>query len=287
MRLMGLVPVLILAGLGCGNDGKGTAATGGAGGSTGGSAGGPGADAAADVAAGGSGGGTGGTGGAGGTGGGSGGTGGARLDAAPDLATGETGAPAEECRKDSDCPPIQCLVPPCDPVICVLGDRGFHRCQVQTRPALEACPEPNSPPGCCRNDSGCTNQPNGHCIPFSFEYCGGPAPLPGNTCRFDECTSDAACTARPNGFCTGGWPRTCQYGPCRTSADCNRMPGGTCVLATVNAGYCPRPAVFCRYPNDPCRTDADCRGASMNGLVCNVRPDGHGTMCIDRGPPPP
>ena len=130
-------------------------------------------------------------------------------------------------------------------------------------------------------------QKNGRCVPFSHEYCGGPPPLPGNFCRYDECTSDTDCTAMPNGFCTAGYPRACRYGPCRTSVDCNRAPGGTCVLAASNAGYCPRLAVYCRYPTDPCRTDADCKGASLNGLVCNAKADGHGTMCVDRGPPPP
>jgi hypothetical protein len=258
--------------LGCGSSGPGTTATGGGGGAgpTGGS-GGAVADAGADAAA------TGGT---------SGGQDSGRADTAPDLAAGDT-APAGECRKDSDCPPIQCLVPPCDPVVCVLGDRGLHQCQLRTHPALESCNQSPTGVPCCRADSECTAQPNGHCVPHSHEYCGGPAPQPGNGCRYDTCTSDADCTAMPNGFCTASYERNCRYGPCRSNADCSRGPGGLCVLATINAGYCVRPAVFCRYSSDPCRADSDCKGASLNGQVCNARPDGHGTVCTDRGPPPP
>jgi hypothetical protein len=58
-------------------------------------------------------------------------------------------------------------------------------------------------------------------------------------------------------------------------------------MATLNSGYCPRPVVFCRYNTDPCRSDPDCRGVSLNGMVCAPRSDLHGTMCVDRGPPPP
>jgi hypothetical protein len=130
-------------------------------------------------------------------------------------------------------------------------------------------------------------QPHGHCIPFINGYCGGPAPLPGNTCRYDTCTADSDCTTMPNGFCSAGFPRACVYAPCRTNADCTRGPGGRCALATLNSGYCPRPVALCRYDNDPCRSDSDCKGASINGLVCAPRADLHGTMCVDRGSPPP
>jgi hypothetical protein len=271
MRPMRLGLVLLVVGLGCGDDGPGTATGGSGGGGAAGSGGAGGTlspDAGVDAAAGG------------------GGQGGVAADAGRDQGAGEAGPPGA-CTRDSDCPPIQCLVPPCDPVVCVLSEGGVRRCETRTRPALQTCPAMSQLEMCCRSDAECTMKPNGHCIPFAHGYCGGAAPMPGNTCRYDACTSDADCTAMPNGFCTAGWERTCQYGPCRTNADCNKSPGGTCVLATANAGYCPRPAVFCRYPNDPCRSDSDCRGASINGLVCNTNPDLHGTRCVDRGVPPP
>jgi hypothetical protein len=233
---------------------------------------------------------------AGGTGGGAGGTGGAggggldaasdsRLpDAGLDAASGEAGG-HDDCRSDGDCPIIQCLVAPCPDSLCLMGSDGFHHCQTRPRPALQACPAPRSP-ACCRGDSDCNEAPRGRCVPHSYEYCGGPPPLPGNGCRYDHCTSDADCTDMPNGFCSGGSQRTCSYGPCRTNADCNRRPGGRCVLESVHS-FCDFSAAFCRYANDPCRTDADCPQTGANGSACLPNKDLHGASCQDRPPPPP
>jgi hypothetical protein len=272
MRL--LIVALLVAGCGSGST---VIATGGSGGASGGTGGGTGGATPADAAT---------------------GTGGQADAASPDGPPADAPAPdagadapipVEGCRTDSDCPPIQCLVPPCDEFVCVLGADGTHQCRLNARPAPVACTEPSPDPSfrCCLSQADCTMQPHGHCIPWSYNHCAGPPPLPGNTCVYDACTSDADCTAMPNGFCTAGFPRFCLSGPCRSHADCNRGPGGRCVMETIAGGWCPRPTVFCRYSNDPCRVDADCKGASVGGLVCSPRMDLHGTMCVDRGPPPP
>jgi hypothetical protein len=164
-----------------------------------------------------------------------------------------TAAPAppaqgrDECAHDRDCPPIECLVAPCPPAICALGDDGLLHCG-----PLERAPGPPCTPVGGRN----------------------------------ECEGDDDCTQQPRGVCGPRAPRRCLYGPCRTNADCTRAPGGTCVLDEVGA-YCPEPKVFCRYPGDPCRQDSDCKGASRFGLVCVPNDDLQGQICKDRGPPPP
>ncbi|HET6282197.1 MAG TPA: hypothetical protein VFH73_14630, partial [Polyangia bacterium] len=59
--------------------------------------------------------------------------------------------------------------------------------------------------------------------------------------------------------------------------------GGVCVIGFVttigNAGPCVIPIVFCRYPNDPCRTGADCAGFPAKVCLPNGRPSG--PSCVD------
>jgi hypothetical protein len=211
------------------------------------------------------------------------GTGGTTGSAGVTGAAGVAGH--DDCRKDSDCPPIACLVAPCPDSLCALGGDGFHHCQVRLHPTLTACGGNPTGMDCCGSDAACTQQPHGMCVPFTTGYCGGPAPPPINECRYDQCQADGDCTAKPNGVCTTGYPRVCAYGPCRKNADCNKGPGGTCVLASVGS-FCPSEAVFCRYPTDPCRQNADCKGTSPYGQVCVPNADGQGTVCRDQSPPP-
>jgi hypothetical protein len=267
-----LLVLVVLAGCGSG----GAAAPGGSGGVSG-----TGGAAAPDAAAGSGGDASAGSGGV------DGGGGGVVPDAGPDR--GFMSPPdgyAGDCVQDSDCPTVAGVD---QPLLCQLGPDGFHHCKLPFVPPLQACPAPNPDPSflCCRSDAQCTQQPHGHCLPFSHRYCGGPPPLPGNFCRYDACTRDSDCTAMANGFCTANFERSCVYGPCRTNADCTRGPRGRCVMDTLNSGYCPREVVFCSYEGDPCRSDRDCKGVSLNGMICAPRPDLHGTVCIDRGPPPP
>jgi hypothetical protein len=123
---------------------------------------------------------------------------------------------------------------------------------------------------------------------FYLNYCGGPAPLPINECRYDACTRDADCTgvrraSAPSG--TRASASTALAGPTRTAA---RDPNGRCVLSAVGGSFCQHDAVFCRYSTDPCTSNGDCTGRGAGfGQACLPRPDGQGTMCQDVPPPAP
>jgi hypothetical protein len=191
----------------------------------------------------------------------------------------------DDCRTDADCPAGVCSGPPCSELLCSLGADGFHHCTVRTLPAPQACSTTSSLP-CCTSDAECTDAPRGHCIPYSYQYCGGPAPLPGNDCRYDACTADADCTAQPNGVCTAGTPRACIYGPCRVSADCTAGPGGLCVLDSPQR-FCPYPILFCRYADDPCHSSDECpQFMSPYGAACVPNTDLQGVSCQTVPPPP-
>ncbi len=285
------------AGGSAGGGAGGTVRTGGAGGTvgtggtvrTGGAGGTVGTGGAAGRGSGGSGGAAGGGGtagrvGSGGAGGrvGVGGTGGGVGSGGAIGSGGVTGG--DQCAADRACPPIQCLVPPCPDNVCVLGRDGFHQCQQRAHLMPESCDQAGMP--CCTADSQCTERANGECLSNSVGYCGGPAPPPGNSCRYSDCRSDADCTASPNGICTAGYPRICIYGPCRRNADCTNASGGTCVLG-VTGLICQGPAVYCAYSSDPCRVNSDCTGSSLYGKRCIPNTNLHGTTCQDAPPPPP
>src|SRR6186713_1082489 len=90
----------------------------------------------------------------------------------------------DECQSDADCPTSGCSSPPCSELLCALGNDGFHHCTPRTPPAPVVCPEAGATV-CCDSDAKCTAMSGGHCIPFYLNYCGGPAPLPINECRYD------------------------------------------------------------------------------------------------------
>ena len=196
--------------------------------------------------------------------------------------TGTGGAPGhDDCQRDSDCPTIMCIKAPCPTNVCVLSTDGYHHCRLRQVPALEMC-NPNFSLPCCTSDADCTMRPHGACVPSSIDACGGPARI-GNECRYDNCQSDADCTAMPRGVCSDGYPRSCFYGPCRQNSDCTAHPGGVCQLAVVGL-YCRGDAVFCKYPSDPCQSNADCKGSLM---ACVPNDNGQGTVCKTQPPPPP
>ena len=187
----------------------------------------------------------------------------------------------DECHVDSDCHPIECLVAPCPDVVCVLGSDGLHHCGTRSRPQLATCNSTTD--GCC-TDSACTDAAHGICAPSDVVVCSGGPPLSGDRCVYDQCESDADCTAHAHGFCSGDLPRACIYGPCTTSADCTKHAGGICALEIVG-GYCPGPAVFCSYPDDPCHINTDC-GSGFT-MACLPNSDGQGESCQQVSPPPP
>ena len=215
---------------------------------------------------------------AGGDAGGAAGAGGASVDGS-----------AGSCMVDKDCPPPPCQTPPCPESLCAMGENG-HRCVTREHPPYAVCPTDAG--DCCTNDSQCTAAPNGYCIPYTYSipWCtmnlALPPPQPGNRCLYDLCSADSDCTAQPNGFCSPDFQRRCAYGPCSADTDCNRGPGGKCVVALV-CEWASRRSAFCRYPADPCRSNADC-GTSEAGtnMFCVPNTDGHGTFCKDGGIPP-
>jgi hypothetical protein len=250
--------------------GGNTTGSGGGGGSTTGMDGAGGTGGTTTGAGGAGTGGGGGRAGTGGTGGGTAGAGGSNFDGG-----------ADECVVDQDCPPPPCPTLPCPETLCAMGNDGFHHCVTRVHPALTSC-SPTGP-SCCMDDNEC-GAPRGHCIPWTYNFCGGP-PGFGNSCKVDACTSDMDCTAQPNGFCTADYPRGCVYGPCRTKSNCNQRAGGLCVMDRVYS--CPRDVVFCRYADDPCQSDADCKPDGGQSQMCVPRDDLQGMMCVIRPPPPP
>jgi hypothetical protein len=198
---------------------------------------------------------------------------------------GSGGIPADECDSDEDCPPNECLVPPCPELVCALGSQGYRVCQTRDPLPVGTCSEPTGEP-CCESSEDCQDAPAGHCVPFSLGYCGGPAPPDTSTCRYDTCDSDSDCSAGEHGVCLLDYPRTCNYGPCNESADCTEGAGGRCVM--TRAGQpCPELVVYCQYDDDPCDSDDDCPTANGMRQVCEPDADGHGRRCAPWQPPPP
>jgi hypothetical protein len=256
--------------------GSGAASTGGAAGS---STGGMGGDVSGSGGAGGASAG-GGAGNAGGSAGNAGGSAGSEAGTG-----GSGGIPADECDSNEDCPPNECLVPPCPELVCALGSQGYRVCQTRDPLPVGNCSEPTGEP-CCESSEDCQDAAGGHCVPFSLGYCGGPAPPDTSTCRYDTCDSDSDCSAGENGVCLLDYPRTCNYGPCNDSADCTEGAGGRCVM--TRAGQpCPELVVYCQYDDDACDSDDDCPTANGMRQVCEPDADGHGRRCAPWQPPPP
>jgi hypothetical protein len=213
-----------------------------------------------------------------------GGAGGARDAGGVSDAGGDA---VDECRRDEDCPQPTCIRAPCPTAACAFAADGAHHCVTRVAPTLSQCPTEGGVQPCCTSDAACTMHPGGVCVPYAYNYCGGPAPWPGNQCQYDACRSDADCTAQPHGICTAGFPRTCLYGACRTNADCTRGPGGRCTLGKTPAG-CAQTVVYCAYDGDPCKRSQDC-GMGTNGLarVCAPNANLQGRSCQQQQPPPP
>jgi hypothetical protein len=262
-----------------GSGNSGGAAGAGAGGGTAGTGASGGNGGAAGTGVAGSGGTTGGAGGRGGT-----------ADAGGTTADGG----AVLCVVDQDCPPPPCTALPCPQSLCALGSEGVHRCVTRTHPDLDTCDPATSfccsgtSQSCCHADSECGASPIANCISHDYGFCGGPPIQGGNSCKVDVCTSDSNCTGQqPNGFCTARYPRYCVYGPCRTNADCNQRAGGRCVMDVPHYS-CTKETVFCRYADDPCEVDTDCKPDDAGrSMVCYPRDDLQGTQCTLPPPPPP
>ena len=180
------------------------------------------------------------------TGSGGGGTGGGSSTS---TTTGAGGAGASgDCDLDADCPGGTCVE---------MTPGGWRVCSVPPDPAT-TCSQPGFDE-CC-DTSECAM---GTCLTAPVvPYCGGPQPLDNNVCAVDQCQSDAECGA--GAFCSSGpmlgrKVRACIPAACRLDSDCAAEAGGACV--PVVEPCCGASAgLFCVYPSDGCRSDADCPG---------------------------
>ena len=116
----------------------------------------------------------------------------------------------------------------------------------------------------CCSDANCHGESDGFCAAFDVGYCGGPAPMEANICRYHECGSDDDCT----GICLpagvlGTINSTCLNTGCSNDSDCTDGNDGQCALL-YNSPTCPEAVLSCVY------TDAECRRAEGcdNGDVC-------------------
>ena len=105
-------------------------------------------------------------------------------------------------------------------------------------------------------------------------------------CVCTECEVDADCPEPDREMCiaAGTWGairNRCQWTSCRTNFDCVSRPGGQCIAFCNRCSADDPPPVqgkYCRYPDDPCSTDADC-GTGR----CVAGPDGF--ECAEAGCP--
>ncbi|MCC6521863.1 MAG: hypothetical protein IT373_04315 [Polyangiaceae bacterium] len=165
--------------------------------------------------------------------------------------TGGTGTGGSQssgdCQSNADCPGTECL--PVTP-------GGWKAC---TDVVVEAttCGMPMMDECCTTAECAA-----GLCLTTPVvPYCGGIQPAEYNVCAGDECQSDASCGF---GICLpapmlGRKVRACMYAQCRDDGDCAAEPGGRC--APVEEPCCGTVSgLYCVYPSDGCRTDADCPG---------------------------
>ena len=178
------------------------------------------------------------------------------TDSGEHTDSGDHSTPIPErnsCESDSDCGGDPCIE---------VGDAKV--CQRPTNVWAHDCNSIDPNESECCDDSECNASPDGFCVAFSVGYCGGPAPMDANTCRYHECNSDADCTGTclPAGV-LGAVNSTCLNSGCNSDSDCTDGSDGQCALL-YNSPTCPEAVLSCVY------TDAECRRAEGcdNGHAC-------------------
>lgn len=178
-----------------------------------------------------------------------------------------------DCVADSDCPGGACVE---------VTPGGFWVCAI---PPIESTTCGSTLDQCCAgmpcpNDEVCVAGP---LVPI----CVGVVMEPHNLCAVDQCSVDADCgptqVCAPKGA-LGLQIRACVNAGCKVDADCGDKPGGIC--APVQNSCCGSLAgLFCVYPENGCRTDADCPPDSTHpSRYCATDDTTHTASCKDGSP---
>ncbi|MBK6515537.1 MAG: hypothetical protein IPM79_05075 [Polyangiaceae bacterium] len=171
------------------------------------------------------------------------------------------GAPPNsgDCEDDDDCAGDSS----CEEV----APGGFRVCTDIVVPA-EMCTK-SAFDACC-STADCAE---GTCLTTPVTpFCGGVEMEPHNVCAVDECDNEGDCQGGDS-ICLsapmlGHKIRSCFYAACHTDLDCTAESGGIC--APVSEPCCGGVAgLFCVYPSDGCRSNADCADGH-----CAPGPDG-------------
>jgi predicted small secreted protein len=143
---------------------------------------------------------------------------------------------------------------------------GWHTCVSEPQQRTTCTAEPGGifADECC-DASECTTGEGGGCFDGLTWYCGGAAPQEHNACAYNACAQDSDCTAQPNGACVprGAWNElgsVCVYSGCSFDADCDSRAGGQCMpffddCRSRFIGF------SCTYDDSACRSDIDCNGS--------------------------
>ena len=193
--------------------------------------------------------------GAGGAGGG--GTGGSGTTSTTSGAGGG-GLPDGDCDTNADCNGGECLA---------MTPGGYRVCTSMPTEAT-SCTDPQLDECCTTADCAF-----GKCFHADLPCCGGACQPLHNTCFAAQCFGDADCTTGSICLPAGlGYARSCMVAACKVAADCTAEPGGVCAPV---ANACPGcgGGLYCVYPSDGCRSNADCPGG-----YCGV--DGDTARCM-------
>lgn len=152
-----------------------------------------------------------------------------------------------DCASNADCPGGRCVE---------LTPGGYRVCAT---PPIEATRCTGFPGEQCCTSADCDS---GRCYASPLvPVCSGILPQPRNVCGADQCGMDAACPANapvcvPAGA-LGYKVRACMAASCLLDADCKAAPGGRCA-PVANPCCSASLGLYCRYPNEGCRSNADC-----------------------------
>jgi len=163
------------------------------------------------------------------------------------AAGGAPPANSGDCDTAADCPPdTECME---------VAAGGYRVC---TDVVVEAVACGSKLDECC-NTARCAE---GLCLSTPLTpFCGGVQQVEYNVCAVDQCDNQGDCNGQDSVCLSapmlGYKVRACYYTQCRHDTDCEAEVGGIC--APVQEPCCGGSAgLYCVYPSDGCRTNADC-----------------------------